>query len=113
MWSIRVFLICMSTVSTLNCTPALAAEGRSLDRTSAGASASGELLFYDALALDIEGQGWPEVASPYNRLPQKAKDKVRPRIWELSGDTAGLCVRFCTDAPKIHARWKLRKADLA
>lgn len=30
---------------------------------------------------------------------------VHPRIWDLAGNTAGVCVRFVTDATEIHARW--------
>ena len=71
--------------------------------------------FVDALGLGIEGQGWPatELAAPFDRLPAKARDKVRPDVWDLSRHAAGLCVRFVTDAPVIHARWTLTSPQLA
>jgi lysophospholipase L1-like esterase len=38
---------------------------------------------------------------------------VRPAVWNLSHDSAGLCARFITDATAISARWTLRKESLA
>ena len=71
--------------------------------------------FVDARALGIEGQGWPaaEVAAPFDRLPVKAQEKVRPDVWNVSRQAAGLCVRFVADTPAIHARWALTSAQLA
>ena len=71
--------------------------------------------FADARALGIEGQGWPAAhfAAPFDRLPAKAQDKVRPDVWNLSRHAAGVCVRFVADTPAIHARWTLTSAQLA
>lgn len=69
--------------------------------------------WHDIRQLGVEGQGWTDVASPYDRLPQKAKGVVRDAVWNLSRDSAGMAVRFTTDAAKIHARWALTKANLA
>jgi len=73
----------------------------------------GELIWYDIRALGIEGQGWTEVKSPFDRLPAKAEGKVRDAVWSLSRDSAGMCVRFSTDSPAVHCRWTLTKANLA
>jgi lysophospholipase L1-like esterase len=69
--------------------------------------------WYDAKLLTIEGQGWTDVKSPYDRLPAKAEGTVRPAVWNLSRDSAGMCVRFATDSPSIHCHWSLTKANLA
>jgi hypothetical protein len=71
--------------------------------------------FVDAHDLGIEGQGWPaaDFAAPFDRLPAKAQEKVRPDVWNLSRHAAGLCVRFVADTPAIHARWTLTSAQLA
>ncbi|MDD4102884.1 MAG: SGNH/GDSL hydrolase family protein [Kiritimatiellae bacterium] len=74
---------------------------------------SGGVRWHDIRQLGVEGQGWTDVASPYDRLPQKAKGVVRDAVWNLSRDSAGMAVRFITDATKIHARWALTKANLA
>ena len=46
-------------------------------------------------------------------MPAKAEAKVRKAVWDLSRDSAGMCVRFATDATAIHVRWKLTKKRLA
>jgi hypothetical protein len=71
--------------------------------------------FVDARALGIEGQGWPaaDFAAPFDRLPAKAQEKVRPDVWNLSRHAAGVCVRFLADTSAIHARWALTSAQLA
>jgi hypothetical protein len=57
--------------------------------------------------LGVEGRGWTNTESVYDRLPAKAKTGVEPSVWNLSHDSAGLCVRFVTDATELHARWTL------
>lgn len=52
--------------------------------------------WFDIRQLGVEGQGWTENKSPYDRLPAKAEGKVRDAVWGLSRDSAGMCVRFVT-----------------
>jgi len=67
----------------------------------------------DAQTLTVEGRGWDATESFFNRLPARAKGVVRDPVWDLAQDSAGIVVRFATDAPEIRVRWKLRKPDLA
>jgi len=83
-----------------------------LDPATAVGSEDGKWLYYDIRALGIEGQGWTDLAHPYDRLPAKAEGVVRDPVWGLSHNSAGMCVRFVTDARSIAARWKLRSASL-
>jgi lysophospholipase L1-like esterase len=70
--------------------------------------------WYDIRPLGVEGQGWPaEAKSPYDRLPARAEGIVRAPVWSLGQHSAGLCVRFVTDAGSIAARWTLRSESLA
>lgn len=73
------------------------------------------VAWYDARSLPIEGLGWPDEDRivPYDRLPARAKPVVRANLWTLSEFTAGIHVRFVTDAKSIGARWKLRNPKLA
>lgn len=71
------------------------------------------LSWYDARYLDVEGKGWKDTKSFYDRLPAKAEALVREPVWNLSHHSAGMCVRFVTDANEIHARWELRSKSLA
>ncbi len=70
--------------------------------------------WYDALSLDIEGQGWTgeDLKTPYDRLPAKAEGVVRAPVWNLASHSAGLHLRFITDSRNIHARWSLRGSNL-
>lgn len=84
-----------------------------LDPARAESSDDVEILFHDVRTLGVEGQAWSDLESPYDRLPEKAKGVVRQRIWELAGNSSGLCVRFMTNAQEIRARWSLRSNSLA
>ena len=71
------------------------------------------LAWFDVRLLDLEGQGWKDVAAPFDRLPAKAERKVPPTVWNLSRQSAGLAVRFITDASTIQLKWSLTSANLA
>lgn len=73
----------------------------------------GSLTWYDIRELKIEGKGFTDTKSFYDRLPAKAEGKVRAPVWGLSQNSAGIAVRFVTDATTIAAKWKLRSANLA
>jgi lysophospholipase L1-like esterase len=54
----------------------------------------------------VEGQAWPnEVKNPYDRLPARAEVQVRKPVWGLSNHSAGLMIRFRTNAPSIQVRY--------
>jgi len=71
------------------------------------------LQWFDARALTVEGKGWTDTRQFYDRLPARAEGTVRAAVWGLSQDSAGLAVRFVTDATAISARWTLRRERLA
>jgi hypothetical protein len=70
-------------------------------------------LWYDGSLLLLEGKGWENTESYYDRLPASAKDKVPKPVWELSHHSAGMCLRFVTEAKSIKVRWTVRNANLA
>jgi len=67
-----------------------------------------ELTWHNASEFPAEGQGWQTTAHPYDRLPASAESLVRPKVWELAQNTAGINISFTTDSPEIHLRWKAR-----
>jgi hypothetical protein len=71
------------------------------------------LKWHDVRNLTVEGKGWAETANFYDRLPAKAEKSVRPEVWKLAQNSAGISVRFITDADSIYVRWKLRSPNLA
>src|SRR5687768_1851866 len=74
--------------------------------------AKADIAWTDATKLDVEGRGWPGARTAYARLPEKAEQLVRKEVWRLSRNSAGLAVRFRTDATEVHARWELTGKNL-
>ena len=61
----------------------------------------------DEHAHYIQNQAWDEDGGNYNRLPARAKGKVRDAVWNLSRESAGLSIRFLTDSKKIQVRYQV------
>src|SRR5690554_4900401 len=54
----------------------------------------------------IQNQGWPEeIGRSYQRLPQRAEEKVRKSVWNLSLNATGLALHFYTNAEQITVRY--------
>ena len=66
----------------------------------------------DIRQFGVEGRGWDDTKDFYDRLPARAETVVRAPVWDLSRNSAGLCVRFVTDATAIRARWALTESWL-
>jgi hypothetical protein len=62
----------------------------------------------------IEGQGWHQhLASPYDRFPQRAEKDLRQPVWYLSEESAGLVIRFRTNASDLMIRYAVeRRLDM-
>lgn len=59
----------------------------------------------------IQGQGWPEeLKGNYTRLPERARTQVRPEVWNLSQNSAGVAIHFYTNAPQILIRYQVKGA---
>src|SRR5262249_54736864 len=84
-----------------------------IDPAQAKADPDQAVLWYDVRLLGVEGQGWADTKSPFDRLPAKADGAVREPVWNLSRSSAGLAVRFVTQATTLQARWTLTSATLA
>ena len=72
-----------------------------------------ELDWIDARKLTVEGLGFKDVKSPYDRLPGRAEGVVPAPVWSLSRDSAGALVRFTAATTEIHARWTVTNKNLA
>ncbi len=83
-------------------------------RSPAAPPEGGESLRWrDVLELGVEGKGWADTKGPFDRLPARAEGIVRPPAWDLSRHSAGMNIRFVTDAPRISVRWTLTSERLA
>ena len=87
---------------------------RQLDANfAATASADDGLTWCDIRDLGVDGRAFEDVESFYDRFPARARGVIPEPVWELSLRTAGMAVRFETDAAEIHVRWTLRFENLA
>ena len=71
------------------------------------------VAWYDVQDWGVEGRGWTETKRYFDRLPAKAEGVVRSPVWSLSRHSAGMCVRFATDATEISARYTLLSGNVA
>ena len=71
------------------------------------------LAWYNVRHWHVEGRAWRDTERAFDRLPARAKKTVRPPVWNLSRHSAGMAVRFETDAAAVSARWTLLSKSLA
>lgn len=73
--------------------------------------AQGNLAWFkasDTTRYIIDGQAWSaEMGNSIQRLPPRAAALVRKPVWDLSQQTAGLSIRFVSNAPAIIVRYKI------
>src|SRR5687767_6623281 len=82
---------------------------------NAAAKVEDNLDWHDVTKWGLEGREWSEQPRLryFDRLPAAAEKTVTGAVWNLSRDSAGMMVRFKTDAPAIHVHYKLSKNRLA
>jgi hypothetical protein len=80
-----------------------------------GPTVPADALWHDVTTWGVEGRGWGDQERKrwFDRFPAKAEKIVTPAVWGLSRDSAGMMVRFKTDAKAIFCRYDLAKANLA
>ena len=66
-----------------------------------------EIDWYDVKEMGVEGKGWTDTKRYFDRFPSKAEGMVRDEVWNLSRHSAGMCMRFVSDSPNIHVRYRL------
>lgn len=71
-----------------------------------------ELTWYDVTTIGIEGKGWTDTKTPFDRLPSKAENIVPAEVWARSLNSAGMSVSFATDSDMIVIRWKVRNPSI-
>lgn len=68
-------------------------------------SQSGEIVYTDASAFPLFGKAVENTSSRYQRFTSEMQSTTRKALWDLSLNSAGLYIRFRSDAPSIHAKW--------
>ena len=110
---LAAFLV--ASVSLVAQTAAPAPDVSRLDPAMGVNRAAGQNLdWHDVTQWGVEGRAWTDAERLqwFDRLPAAAEKTVTPAVWSLSRDSAGMMVRFKTDATAIHVHYKLRKAQL-
>ncbi len=72
-----------------------------------------ELRWTDVSSWRLEGRAFDDRAAPFDRLPAAARQRVRAKVWELSRHSAGMAVRFVSDAREVHVRYRLTLPQLS
>lgn len=113
-------LILASGVSLFAQTPATPPPDTSrMDPTMAASKAAkaaeDNLAWHDVTTWGVEGREWTERKRLrwFDRLPAEAEGRVTTNVWNLSRDSAGMMVRFKTNASSIHVNYRLLKDRLA
>jgi lysophospholipase L1-like esterase len=73
------------------------------------AIAQDKINWHDITEWGVEGRGWGEQERErwFDRFPAKAEGEVTGAVWNLSRHSAGMMVRFKTDARALQAKWKV------
>lgn len=80
----------------------------------ANKAAAAGVAWHDVTTWGVEGRILPEQERLrwFDRLPASAEKTVTSNVWNLSRDSAGMVVRFKTDAESIQVHYKLSKTNL-
>jgi hypothetical protein len=87
-----------------------------LDAALSASKASEDAVdWHDVTQWGLEGREWAgqERLGYFDRLPAAAEKTVTQNVWKLSRDSAGMMVRFKTDASALHVHYKLTKSNIA
>ncbi|MBL9190557.1 MAG: SGNH/GDSL hydrolase family protein [Opitutaceae bacterium] len=108
------------TLSVAFCAaPALLAQTPAAKKSPAPAAKAKQpepaLAWHDVTTWGVEGRAFGEMTRKrwFDRLPAVAEGKVTDAVWGLSRDSAGMMVRFKSDATLLWADYALNKSRLA
>ncbi len=79
----------------------------------AAEEAKPDIDWREGYELTLEGLGWSSERDAYRRLPMRMEKTAPKAVWNLSDNSAGVAVRFESNAPSIHVKWNLINASLA
>lgn len=65
-----------------------------------------QMIAHDASQLPVIGTLAPDASKAYSRLPDAMADTIRKELRDLGRHSAGMAIRFRSDASAIGARWR-------
>lgn len=72
----------------------------------ANAAKTDRLVWHAADTLPLYGTLVHDAKKAYSRLPDSLESRVRPQLWDLGKNSAGLFIRFRSDASEMGFKWK-------
>lgn len=108
-----LFLLLAAPLTAQPIVPSPAAPPASVGLIATPEPAPESLDWHDVTTWGVEGRAWPEQERLrwFDRFPAAAEKTVTRSVWNLSRDSAGMMVRFKTDATAIHVHYKLSKTQ--
>jgi len=64
-----------------------------------------QFVYTNALDLTVGGKVCEKTFEPFSRLPESLKDVSRPAVWGLGRNSAGVYVKFASDAGGFSLKW--------
>lgn len=109
--SLRLIVLLLTLAFTCQSSAVLAAAAAPAPKKAAEPA----LTWHDVTTWGLEGRAFPDAERKrwFDRLPASAEGKVTTAVWNLSRDSAGMLVRFKTDATVLWADYTLFKERLA
>jgi len=108
------FVLAATVAATALLAPSLPVQAAPAQAT-ADQQATPELEWHDVTTWGVEGRAWGDMPRNrwFQRMPDAAEGKVTQSVWNLSQDSAGMMVRFKTNATAIWVHFNLRSERLA
>jgi lysophospholipase L1-like esterase len=72
-----------------------------------------DVVWHDVRDWGVEGRAFDDTENYFERLPKRAKEVVRPEVWSLAKNTAGMSARFRAKTNSIYIRYELTGTNLA
>jgi hypothetical protein len=100
--------------ATESATPAATPATTPAPKATPAPQAGPALDWYDVTKWGVEGREFTDMERGrwFDRLPAEAEKKVSVPVWNLSHDSAGMVVRFQTNATSIWAQYRLMNPRL-
>ena len=110
-----MIVMCASTAVAGAAAPAKVVKPAPARPAAKSTAPPADLVWRDVTKWGVEGRAWPELerARWFDRFPAAAEKTVTKTVWGLSRDSAGMMVRFRTDATVIWVHYLLRSERVA
>lgn len=103
----REFLISSAAIGAAAYMSSAAAPPAPATTTTTAPRIPDNVLWHDVREWGVEGRGFNDTEQYFDRLPARAKDVVRPEVWALARNSAGMSALFEAATPSLYVRYEL------